>query len=68
MTRRDRCHFVAARACGLTDKQRQVAWSNLCLEVETLAEMDIPKFKDLLRAIRRATIAGKQAGTIDAHT
>lgn len=57
MNRRDRCYLVGKRALTLSPQQMQVAWKLLADEMEDkLGSMDMPKFKDLMKSIRRATI------------
>ena len=46
----------------LTPDQAAAAWAELARRVEALGEVDLPKFKHLVEAIRKATIAGKQSG------
>ncbi len=59
MTRRDLCHVVGRRARRLTDAQAVHAWRALSTHLEDeLSMTDVPKFRQLLRAIRAATIAG----------
>jgi len=60
MTRRDRCELVGRRAGLLNDGQAATAWKLLALQLESMGDMDIPKFRDLLKAIRGATIAAHQ--------
>lgn len=36
------------------------AWDSLALSLEAMGAKDIPKFEDLLQAIRVATIEGKR--------
>jgi hypothetical protein len=60
MTRRDQCYFVGRRASFLAQAQAAM-WAALAHRVEAMAEMDIPKFRDLINAIRSATImAGRK--------
>lgn len=66
MTRRDQCHVVGKRANRLNSIQAAYAWYFVAAFLEdNAAELDIPKFKHLLYAIRRATtsaVADCQAG------
>lgn len=58
LTRRDRCYLVGKRALTLTD--REAAWRIVAeLLNEEMAERDVPKFEDLIGAIRGATIGIK---------
>jgi hypothetical protein len=59
-TRRDLCAIVGDRAAQLSDAQSSRAWRALAREVADLGERDIPKFRDLITAIRRAHIAAVQ--------
>lgn len=59
MTRRDQCYFVGRRARTCSIAQSAAAWLNLATRLEEMGEKDLPKFCDLLSAIRRATITGK---------
>lgn len=56
MTRRDKCHLIARRAAKLSSPQAVIAWMSLAQSLDEFGEMDMPKFKHLLRAIRVATI------------
>ena len=60
MTRRDQCYFIGRRAKTCNDEQAAYAWINLAFRLEAMGENDIPKFRDLIHAIRLATIAAKQ--------
>jgi hypothetical protein len=59
MTRRDQCYLVGRRARTCNIAQCVAAWLDLSQRVEKMGDMDIPKFRDLIRAVRLATIAGK---------
>ncbi len=60
MTRRDKCYFVGRRALTLTPEQAAWAWYELAVALEhDFSEMDIPKFRHLLRTIRQCTICAK---------
>ena len=60
MTRRDRCYLVGRRAKRLEPPQAAIAWDELATLVENFGDRDMPKFDDLLKAIRTATIEGAQ--------
>jgi hypothetical protein len=60
MTRRDMCYFIGKRAGKLNPAQAAKAWEIMARRVEGMGEMDVPKFLNLLVAIRSATIAAKQ--------
>jgi hypothetical protein len=60
MTRRDQCYLVGRRASFLVGAQAATAWSALAQRLEAMSEMDIPKFRDLLTAIRTATIVARR--------
>ena len=59
MTRRDRCYLFGRRACRLSPEEARRAWQSLALQVEALGEKDVPKFNDLLIAVRVATVGAK---------
>lgn len=60
MTRRDMCYFIGRRVSHLSGERAEAAWRSLGRQLERLAEKDVPKFLDLLVAIRAATAASKQ--------
>lgn len=60
LPRRDKCLLAGKRAGMLSDSQSALAWKLLALEVMGTSELDMPKFKHLLRAIRKATIKAKR--------
>lgn len=60
MNRRDRCDMISRRMMELNPQQAERAWRNLTGALIICGELDIPKFEDLLTAIRTATIYGKQ--------
>lgn len=56
LTRRDQCGLIGERASRLSDRQSASAWQHLANHLQNdLCEKDIPKFADLLTAIRTAT-------------
>jgi hypothetical protein len=59
LTRRDRCWLVGLRAAKLSPEACVHAWTNLSVQLVDLYDKDIPKFDDLLHAIRRATLEAK---------
>lgn len=59
MTRRDQCFFIGKRACLLPPEEAVHAWRALSESVYAMGEMDMPKFKHLLLAIRNATIKAR---------
>lgn len=59
MTRRDRCYLIGRRAAKLNDEQAAKAWKFLASRLDKLGDKDVPKFTDLLVAIRMATLAGR---------
>lgn len=59
MTRRDRCYFVGKRASTLRLRQAALAWYYLAAALEGFGEKDLPKYRDVIGAIRKATIHGK---------
>lgn len=56
MTRRDLCYLVGKRAFKLHPNQAAAAWYRFATLVEGFGERDIPKFRDLLGAMRHSTI------------
>jgi hypothetical protein len=56
MTRRDQCYLVGKRAARLKRRQAATAWLQLAYMLQEMGELDIPKYRHLIRAIRRATI------------
>lgn len=54
------CFSVGVRASMLTPNQSFKAWQVLAKQIESFGNMDIPKYRDLIKAVRTATIAGKQ--------
>lgn len=61
MTRRDRCYLAGTRAFRLTNDEAALAWIELSYQLVEFGEKDVPKFNELLAAIRKATLAGKRA-------
>jgi hypothetical protein len=59
MTRRDMCDFVSRRGQRLDPEQSSRAWQELMTRMEQLAETDMPKFKNLLLAIRSSTLVAR---------
>lgn len=60
MTRRDKCYLVGKRASQLSRYQRAYAWHLLAADLMALGNKDIPKFQDIVKAIRQATIQAKR--------
>jgi hypothetical protein len=63
-TRRDMCYSVGRRAAALKPQEAAAAWQRLATLLGEMGEKDIPKFKDMLAAVRFANIHGKQAGKV----
>lgn len=61
LTRRDRCYLFGRRAIRLTPPQAAEAWYKLAEKVESMGDLDVPKFNDLLIALRVATVSVKRA-------
>lgn len=59
-TRRDYVYTVGIRASKLSPEQAHEAWQSLARQLEQMGDKDIPKFWDLLAAIRAATIRAKR--------
>lgn len=58
LPRRDRCFLVGKRALQLRRRQAATAWYALAGQLVELGDSDIPKYKNVIRAIRKATILG----------
>lgn len=52
--------MYASRAIRLNMEQSAIAWQDFARSLSSMGEMDMPKFADLVGAVRRATIAGRQ--------
>ena len=52
-----------ARAARLSTDESARAWQALAAHLEALGDADLPKFKDLLAAIRAATLEGKKCSS-----
>jgi hypothetical protein len=59
MTRRDLCYLAGKRASKLTPAQAAKAWEHLSVALEALGERDLPKFRDVIQAVRLSAIVGK---------
>lgn len=67
LSRKEILSVVALRCADMTLDQRAAAWHRLSVILEMLAapeHLRTPKYRDLLHAIREATIVGKQADQI----
>jgi len=63
MNRRDLLHLVGRRAERLTPDQSARAWRYLAGQLQGMGDLSsgyTPKFKDVVQAVRRATISGRQ--------
>lgn len=67
MTRRDRCHLVGVRAERLNAIQSGYAWNVLAGLLQAMGERDVPKFDDVMSAIRAATIEGASLAKDPTH-
>jgi|SRR5688572_17484946 len=63
LTRRDRCYLIGRRAATCSPDQAVAAWNHLARMVEKFGEKGVPKFNDLLIAVRVATVFAKQGVT-----
>lgn len=63
MNRRDRCWLIGRRASGLDRDEAATAWADLAKRIEDMGTLDVPKFEDVIRAIRLATISGRSKPT-----
>lgn len=61
MNRRDRCEMISRRMSELTAEQSERAWRHLTGALIICGDLDMPKFENLLTAIRAATIYGKRS-------
>ena len=59
-TRRDKCYLVGRRGQRLTGAAAIYAWQNLSARLIAMQERDVPKFNDILIAIRVATIQARR--------
>lgn len=64
MMRRDRCYLVGKRAGKLAPAEAAAAWQLLAGFIEDMGERDIPKFNDLLTAVRKANIEAKSVALV----
>ena len=62
--RRDRCYLVSQRMVKIPPDRWAAAWEELSVRIERLSYFDVPKFQDLLREIRLATIKGKHETSV----
>lgn len=60
LPRRDRLHLAGKRANKLGLHQAAYAWYFLSAYLDTLGQLDIPKFYHLERGIRLATIQARK--------
>jgi hypothetical protein len=60
LPRRDLCHLAGKRALKLESHETDAAWRALATELERMGDMDLPKFKHLYAAIRKATIQARR--------
>lgn len=58
--RRDQCLAVGRRASLLDREQSARAWICLAGLVQGMGDMDVPKFRDMIGAVRTSTIAAKR--------
>lgn len=58
LPRRDHLWVVAQR-CRRVESPAD-AWAELIAQLEELSDRDLPKYRDLVDAIRAATIAGRR--------
>lgn len=63
-TRRDMCYSVGRRAAQLKPHEAAAAWHDMAAKIESLGDADIPKFKDIIAAVRHANIFGKKSGAV----
>lgn len=56
MRRRDHCALVGKRAAALSPRRAAKAWALLAQKLDDLGMKDIPKYADIMQAIRQSTI------------
>jgi hypothetical protein len=56
MPRRDWCLLVGNRGQHLNERQAAEAWYRLCRYLWDMGERDVPKYNDLITAIRKSII------------
>lgn len=61
LSRRDRCYLIGRRGKTLSEKNMANAWGLLCQSMVELGERDVPKFEDVIAAIRTATVRARHA-------
>lgn len=59
-TRRDMCFFVGRRAGMLKPDRAARAWALLAQRLEAMGDMDVPKFLDVMVAIRASAIMARR--------
>ena len=64
MTRRDKCYLAGKRARLLNMQEAHAAWAVMADYLVEYGEKDVPRFDDLMLAIRRATISARTASRI----
>lgn len=67
ITRRDKIYFASQRALRLEGANAELAWNDLAKRMELLSLKDVPKFDDLYRAIRGATMVGAGQMVVEYH-
>lgn len=62
LNRSDRVWVVSSRGLALSHEEASRAWGSLMGQMADMSvEVQMPKFNDLLKAIRRATLDGKES-------
>lgn len=56
LRRRDECYLVGLRASKIRGAAAAVAWHLMADHLMALDTKDVPKYKDVLNAVRQATI------------
>lgn len=59
LSRRDQCYLAGKRGSLLTKTEAARAWFILAEQIEGYGDIDVPKFRDVITAIRSATIRSK---------
>ena len=63
--RRDLCHELGTQMNELPEPRAAMAWDSLSRHIIKLGDKDVPKFKDLIEAIRIATENGRAKNYYD---
>lgn len=62
--RRDQCYLVGMRGAFLAPDEAARAWFYLTGFLSEMGMLDVPKYRDVIRAVRRATIEGRKSSSL----